>query len=99
MASIPIIEAEISKNKEAVKLLVEKGSDINQVGLDGFSALSYAKANNKEIYNLLNLHDKLKSNTPITEKFIGQFEVDTEGEYTNNEIDIQLIILLLLKQN
>ncbi|MEN2400567.1 ankyrin repeat domain-containing protein [Flavobacterium sp. MC2016-06] len=85
MASIPVIEAVKSKNKEAVKLLVEKGADANQVDLEETSALSYAKANNQEIYNLLNLllKDKVKFSTPIAEKFLGQFEVSTEGELTN----------------
>jgi|GEM_PF-935431 len=84
MASIPIIEAVISKNKEAVKLLVEKGADVNQVDLDGISALSYAKTNDQEIYNLLNLllKDKVKFSTPITEKFLGKFEANVDGEYT-----------------
>lgn len=53
MASFPIIEATISKNKEAIKLLIEKGADINQVDLEGVSALSYAKDNDQEIYNYL----------------------------------------------
>ncbi len=84
MASIPIIEAVMSKNKEAIKLLVEKGADVNQVGLDEISALSYAKTNNPEIYNLLNqlLKDKVKFSTPITEKFLGKFEAHVDGEYT-----------------
>jgi len=84
MASIPIIEAVKSKNKEAVKLLVEKGADVNQVDLDGISALSYAKTNDQEIYNLLNqlLKDKVKFSTPITEKFLGKFEANVDGEYT-----------------
>ncbi|RKR11623.1 ankyrin repeat protein [Flavobacterium sp. 90] len=84
MASIPIIEAVKSKNKEAVKLLVEKGADVNQVDLEETSALSYAKANDPEIYNLLNqLSDKAKSSAPIAEKFQGEFEVSTKGELTN----------------
>jgi hypothetical protein len=85
MASIPIIEAVKSKNKEAVKLLVEKGADVNQVDLEETSAVSYAKAKDQEIYNLLNLllKDKVKFSTPITEKFIGKFEANTEGELTN----------------
>lgn len=85
MASIPIIEAVKSKNKEAVKLLVEKGADVNQVDLEETSALSYAKANDQEIYNLLNLllKDKVKFNTPIAEKFQGQYKVEVEGESTN----------------
>lgn len=84
MASIPIIEAVKSKNKEAVKLLVEKGADVNQVDLEETSALSYAKANDPEIYNLLNqLNDKAKLSTPIAEKFQGEFEVSTKGELTN----------------
>lgn len=84
MASIPIIEAVKSKNKKAIKLLVEKGADVNQVDLEETSALSYAKANDQEIYNLLNqLNDKAKLSTPITEKFLGKFEANTEGELTS----------------
>ncbi|WP_337966765.1 ankyrin repeat domain-containing protein [uncultured Flavobacterium sp.] len=84
MASIPIIEAVMSKNKEAIKLLVEKGADVNQVDLDGISALSYAKTNDQEIYNLLNLllKEKVKFSIPITEKFLGKFEAHVDGEYS-----------------
>lgn len=53
MASIPILEAVISKNKEAIKLLAEKGADIDQVNLEGVSALSYAKSHDQQIYDFL----------------------------------------------
>ncbi|MFB9079038.1 ankyrin repeat domain-containing protein [Flavobacterium procerum] len=79
MASIPILEAVMSKNKEAVKLLVEKGANINQIDLEGVSALGYAKTHNQELHKLL-----LSTIKPISDKFQGKFTVDTDGEYTNN---------------
>lgn len=53
MASIPILEAVMSENKEAVKLLIEKGADVNQIDLGGVSALEYAKTHNQELYNYM----------------------------------------------
>jgi ankyrin repeat protein len=61
----PLLHASKRGNFEMVRLLVEKGANINVQAVNGSSALSIAYANNnQEIYNYLAEHGATGSNVP-----------------------------------
>jgi len=55
----PLFSAVFMKHREIVRLLLDRGADVNVKGEDGKTALSLAEGN-KEIIDLLNAHRKSK---------------------------------------